>query len=132
MTLYIYGCTFICFLSYRPPDDLVKPTLYENIPGNTCTSQMCAAPPPPPRKPSWRKRYSFLSYFTYLVSVGIWRKNLYYKGKNNKTTCILWSTLYVKVLFINYMLLDIKRLRVGKYISYINVFLLKFLNTMWI
>ncbi|KAJ8976209.1 hypothetical protein NQ317_008090 [Molorchus minor] len=33
----------------RPPDDLVKPTLYENIPGNS-SSLMCPAPPPPPRK----------------------------------------------------------------------------------
>ncbi|KAJ8917532.1 hypothetical protein NQ315_005581 [Exocentrus adspersus] len=33
----------------RPPDDLIKPTLYENIPGNT-SSLMCPAPPPPPRK----------------------------------------------------------------------------------
>ncbi|CAG9856107.1 unnamed protein product [Phyllotreta striolata] len=32
----------------RPPDDLVKPTLYENIPGNPAGS----APPPPPRRAS--------------------------------------------------------------------------------
>ncbi|CAG9813952.1 unnamed protein product [Phaedon cochleariae] len=32
----------------RPPDDLVKPTLYENIPGNP----VCPTPPPPPRKGS--------------------------------------------------------------------------------
>ncbi|KAG5894052.1 hypothetical protein JTB14_037894 [Gonioctena quinquepunctata] len=34
----------------RPPDDLVKPTLYENIPGNPSGSIILPAPPPPPRK----------------------------------------------------------------------------------
>lgn len=32
----------------RPPEELVKPMLYENIPGNSGHS--CTAPPPPPRK----------------------------------------------------------------------------------
>lgn len=36
----------------RPPDDLLKPSLYENIPGNPTGSIVCPAPPPPPRKAS--------------------------------------------------------------------------------
>ncbi|CAH1105438.1 unnamed protein product [Psylliodes chrysocephalus] len=36
----------------RPPDDLVKPTLYENIPGSSPGSASSPAPPPPPRKAS--------------------------------------------------------------------------------
>lgn len=40
---------------FRPPDDLPKPTLYENIPVkerklSIGASALCPAPPPPPRK----------------------------------------------------------------------------------